>query len=202
MDYVESMNNQTLKSGERLQRPRERAAAPRTIPFLESIEDWIALVGAQNLSVLPFASAWFEPFCRRFLAVFEDPAFTAFAVARMPRTNSSISAEGARLRTMFNRYLPRPRHMDRKQRHIVTRLIVELDAGLKRRTPLVTLDSAERQTILEANRADDQRDLRPLPAPRDLGPRQSSPSAASSPAEAAPTTWPSPPGTSTGSPPA
>ena len=153
VDYIESMNNQTLKSGERLQRPRERAEAPRTIPFLESIEDWIALVGAQNTFVLPFASAWFEPFCRRFLAVFEDPALTAFAIARMPRTNSSISAEGARLRTMFNRYLPRPRHMDRKQRHIVTRLIVELDAGLKRRTPLVTVDSAERQTILEANRA-------------------------------------------------
>ena len=154
VDYVELMNNQTLKAGERLQRPRERAAAPRTIPFLESIEDWIALVGAQNMAVLPFASGYFEPFCRRFLAAFEDPAFTAFAMARMPRTNSSISAEGARLRTLFNRFLPRPRHMDRKQRHIVTRLIVELDAGLERRTPLVTLDSAEQQTILEANRAD------------------------------------------------
>lgn len=150
VDYVESMNNQALKSGERRRADTE---LPR-MHFLQNIQDWAGLVGPERLHVLPFSSAYFKAFCAQFLAVFDDPAFTAFAQTEMPRTNASISAEGARIRAMFNAHLPRPRAMDRRQRHAVTRIVSAIDARLERRTPLVTLDTEDRRAILAANRAD------------------------------------------------
>lgn len=154
VDYVESMNNQALKSGDRLRVSNAKEPHVHRLPFLENIEDWVALVGREKVHVLSFSSAYFEPFCRRFLEVFGDAAFSEYAMERMPRTNSSISAEGARVRLMFNRHLPRPKDMAPRKRHMVTRIVGEIAAELSRNTPLVTLDTAERRRILENHRGE------------------------------------------------
>lgn len=145
VDFIESRNNQRLKSGLPLLETR------RPVGFLKNIRDWERILGPGKVNVLPFATRAVTPFLRLMLATFSGPDFLAFAEARMPRTNSSISAEGVRLRRVFDCLIPAPETMSLRARHLVTRMVVDLDASLARRTTLVTLGTAERAAVQALN---------------------------------------------------
>lgn len=145
VDFRESINNQRLKSG----LPVKPANNP--IGFLRNITEWETVVGLENVNVLPFASRHFDVFLQLFLAAFTDDEFSNYARRWVPRTNSSVSTEGARLRMLFDRFIPPPHDMTPRVRHAVNRMLAELDASLDHRTALVTLDSAVRRAVQDLN---------------------------------------------------
>lgn len=145
VDFIESMNNQSLKMG------RLRRQLDKPIGFMQNIAEWGQLVGGSNVHVLAFSGRRTDIFLENLMSIIGRKEFAHFACPQIPKSNTSISHQGARLREALRPLIPTEKRISSRTRRKIAQAFADLENTRKLKTKLVTLTKEERELVQAVN---------------------------------------------------
>jgi hypothetical protein len=147
-ELIDSMNNQMLRAGRGRLRGRDH------VEYRDDIEHWTRLLGAARVRVLYFEKSRYEAYLREIFAA-AGVDLTRPGVVTDIYANAPMSVAGHVIRSMiFARLKEREVEVTRSVRHEINTALAPIEEKLSPSPKVVTLDAADRERILEGNRAD------------------------------------------------